>query len=75
MNRHDIVVALTQRCTSIREWIEDEAPETLSEQAHLAEGSAERAYWHHGYQAALRDVIQLVHATSREGCTAGMPSH
>jgi hypothetical protein len=41
-------------------WSNENAPECTVEQKHLEEGSRERAYWHYGYAAALRDVIELM---------------
>ena len=68
---HDIVSALEERRDGIRSWIEEAAAFTALEQGHLVESSAERAYWHHGYQAALDDVIRSLTATDRASRTAG----
>jgi hypothetical protein len=35
------------------------ACDPFAEQRHLDPGTIERAYWHHGYLAALRDVLAL----------------
>ena len=56
----DNIVLLKRRRDGIREWLEDEAPHTAADQKHLEKASPERAYWHHGYQAALNDVIDLL---------------
>ena len=48
---------LESRRDAIRTWLEDEAPFTFSDQKHLDANTPERAYWHHGYQAALNDVL------------------
>ncbi len=44
----------------IREWMADEAPYVAADQRHLDANTPERAYWHYGYQAALRDVLDLI---------------
>jgi hypothetical protein len=72
MNQHDILPDLSQRRDLIREWIARDAREALSEQDHLVEGSPERAYWHHGYQAALDDIIRRLHLTIRGNCSVGI---
>jgi hypothetical protein len=52
--------ALLRRRDDIRAWLDEEAPYTTSDQKHLDANSPERAYWHHGYQAALSDVIDML---------------
>lgn len=47
------------RCRELREWIQNKAPQCITEQKHLEEGSQERAYWAHGYLSALLDVMRL----------------
>lgn len=59
-----ILARLTGRRDTIRQWIMSEAGQIYCEQAHLDEGCAEQAYWNHGYQAALDDVIQLLNSAS-----------
>jgi hypothetical protein len=51
---------LKRRRDGIRQWLDDEAPYTEGDQRHLDANTPERAYWHHGYQAALVDVIDLL---------------
>ena len=59
--QHQRDMALLQRRReAIRELLDDEAPYTESDQRHLDPHTPERAYWHHGYQAALGDVIALL---------------
>lgn len=57
--KHDIML-LQQRRDGIRQWLDDEAPYTDCDQRHLDANTPERAYWHHGYQAALGDIIALL---------------
>jgi hypothetical protein len=59
--QHQRNIALLQRRRDgIRQWLDDEAPYTDGDQRHLDQSTPERAYWHHGYQAALDDVIALL---------------
>jgi len=44
----------------VKEWVALNAPECRVEQKHLDEGTAERAYWHHGYLSALQDVLRFI---------------
>jgi hypothetical protein len=53
---------LRRRRDGIREWLEDEAPYAAVDQRHLDVDTAERAYWHHGYQTALTDVLAMLSA-------------
>jgi hypothetical protein len=54
------IALLRRRRDGIRQWLDDEAPYTDADQRHLDQSTPERAYWHHGYQAALDDVIALL---------------
>ena len=47
------------RCKELKEWISHKAPQCLTEQKHLEEGTDERGYWAHGYMTALTDVVRL----------------
>jgi hypothetical protein len=60
MQQQRNIALLQQRRDGIRQWLEDEAPYTECDQRHLDANTPERAYWHHGYQAALADVIGLL---------------
>lgn len=53
---------LRARAAELERWIRDEAPYASADQRHLDEHTPERAYWHLGYLAALRDVISLMDA-------------
>ena len=44
------------RARDIATWLTQAAPFCDHEQKHLDEGTTERAYWHHGYLMALRDL-------------------
>lgn len=50
---------LAQQRTAMQRWLLNTAPYTAAEQRHLSSGSPEQAYWHHGYQAALSDVLAM----------------
>jgi hypothetical protein len=60
MQHQRSITLLQRRRDGIRQWLDDEAPYTDSDQRHLDQNTPERAYWHHGYQAALDDVIALL---------------
>jgi len=51
---------LEERIAALRGWLAGHAPACGREQAHLDEGTRERAYWHYGYLMALRDVLDVV---------------
>lgn len=55
-----IVSAIRSRMQSIHEWMAAEAPYVAADQRHLDLHMPERAYWHYGYKAALKDVLDLV---------------
>ena len=63
-DQHNIAL-LRQRRDSIRDWLDDEAPYAASDQKHLDAHTPERAYWHHGYQAALDDILELLTPTGQ----------
>lgn len=70
----DKIALLERRRDGIREWLEDEAPHTALDQKHLEAASSERAYWHHGYQAALSDIIELLTPAAQISGSAGIPN-
>jgi hypothetical protein len=70
----DKIALIERRRDGIQEWLEDEAPHTAVDQKHLELASPERAYWHHGYQAALNDVIGLLGPVSRKSGSADIPN-
>lgn len=51
---------LTDEIAALSEWIDGNAPYCEQEDGQLREGSRERAYWHHGYRAALRDTLTML---------------
>lgn len=46
-----------ERMKTHRAWLKENHPETFTEQKHTEEGTPERAYWHHGYMMAIRDIL------------------
>ncbi len=50
---------MEDRCRELKTWILSNAPQCVTEEKHLVEGSQERAYWAHGYLTALLDVMRL----------------
>jgi hypothetical protein len=65
---------LRQRRDNIREWLDEEAPYTEVDQRHLDAHTPERAYWHHGYQAALNDIIAMLALEDGKTDTSGIPN-
>jgi hypothetical protein len=74
MSHLDKIALIEQRRDDIRQWLEDEAPHAAFDQKHLDAASPERAYWHHGYQAALDDVIDLLSSAARRSGSADIPN-
>jgi ribosome modulation factor len=74
MSQKSKVAMLRQRRDNIREWLEDEAPYTEVDQRHLDAHTPERAYWHHGYQAALTDIMSMLALEDGKTDTAGIPN-
>ena len=74
MSESSALSLLRQRRDAIRDWLDDEAPYTDADQRHLDSDSAERAYWHHGYQAALNDVLNLLMGAGQKSGTGDIPS-
>lgn len=59
MDHAEILKRIENRYQGQCEWLLEDAPYTLSDQKHLDANTPERAYWHHGYTAALADVLAL----------------
>lgn len=68
---HDMLI---ERRDTIRRWLQTEPTVPELEQAHLDSGSREQAYWNHGYQSALDDVIRLL-TDACETCSPGRSLH
>lgn len=68
------VTMLRQRRDNIREWLEEEAPYTDVDQRHLDAHTPERAYWHHGYQAALTDIMSMLVPEDERTDTSDIPN-
>jgi hypothetical protein len=74
MYQKSSVTMLRQRRDNIREWLEEEAPYTEVDQRHLDSHTPERAYWHHGYQAALSDVMAMLALEGEKTDTSDIPN-
>jgi hypothetical protein len=74
MTQKSEVAVLRQRRDNIREWLDEEAPYTEVDQRHLDAHTPERAYWHHGYQAALNDIIAMLALEDGKTDTSGIPN-
>ena len=72
MARKKNISLMRRRRDDIREWLDIEAPFTEVDQKHLDADTPERAYWHHGYQAALADIIELLNADRRKSGSGGI---
>ena len=68
------VSMLRQRRDNIREWLDEEAPYTDVDQRHLDAHTPERAYWHHGYQAALTDIMAMLALEGERTGTSDIPN-
>ncbi len=58
--RRSVSMVTRRKMEEVKEWVALNAPECRIEQKHLDEGTAERAYWHHGYLSALQDVLRFI---------------
>jgi hypothetical protein len=74
MSNRDNIALLQKRRDNIRDWLDEEAPYTECDQKHLDAETPERAYWHHGYQAALDDVINLLSGMTKKSDSVGKPN-
>ena len=68
------IALLERRRDDLREWLQDEAPHAALDQKHLDAATSERAYWHHGYQAALSDIIELLSPVQRKCGSVDIPN-
>lgn len=53
----ELEIVVRARHKAISDLLSDEAPYVVADQKHLEQYSPERAYWHHGYRAALQDLL------------------
>lgn len=74
MSERSKITELQQRRDNLRAWLDEEAPYTAFEQKHLDADTPERAYWHHGYQAALADVIEMLSSADRKYGSEDIPN-
>jgi hypothetical protein len=66
---------ISSRIEGLTQWLAENCPNCDTEQRHLDEGAAERAYWHYGYLCALRDVVKLIYSESvKNGTTRTFPT-
>ncbi|MDX2264381.1 MAG: hypothetical protein NW215_05365 [Hyphomicrobiales bacterium] len=72
MFQRNFIATASERMASIRAWLSDAAPYTAVDQKHLDAGSPEQAYWHHGYQAAIADMLAMRVTRSRRRSSGGM---
>jgi hypothetical protein len=60
MSSEKSLAVMVERRDNIREWLVEQGDVADLEQRHLDSGSSEQTYWHHGYQAALDDMLKLL---------------
>jgi hypothetical protein len=58
--RKSVSIVTRRKMEEVKRWVEHNAPQCRTEQKHLDNGTAERAYWHHGYLSALQDVLKFI---------------
>jgi len=63
--RPNLEALLEKRIVPLSEWLAQHAPYCAAEQAHLNDGTRERAYWHYGYVVALSDVCDVLRSGRR----------
>jgi hypothetical protein len=73
MSRESVSL-IRQRRDNIRDWLDEEAPYTDVDQRHLDAHTPERAYWHHGYQAALNDIMTMMALEGGKTGSANTPN-
>ena len=66
---------IIERKTNVGDWLDKAAPFTSVEQSHLDVGTAAQAYWHHGYHAAMDDVLEILKGVApvSESCPCENP--
>ena len=63
-----IAEAVEERLAALLLWLDENAPDIAGQQKHLDAGSAERAYWHHGYATALLDIKNCLSGKNDRQC-------
>ena len=63
----EAIALLRDRADGIRAWLNEDHKEDLATNAYLHEGTVERAWWHSGYQVALRDAIGVLTGKRPDG--------
>ena len=58
------------RVVELEAWLDQEAPYARFDQRHLDAHTPEQAYWHLGYQRALRDVLSAIKETGGNAGTS-----
>jgi len=55
-----IASAIRYRVQLMREWLAEQSRSCLVDQREFEVNTAERTYWHFGYEAALQDILDCV---------------
>lgn len=61
------ILMLQHRADGIAAWLDENCPYVYTDQRHLDANTTERCYWHHGYRAALEDVIHFARHSGKLG--------
>lgn len=57
MSKIEDISIFEARAGELEGWIDEQAPYARFDQRHLDVNTPEQAYWHLGYQSALKDVV------------------
>ncbi|MGH1418467.1 MAG: hypothetical protein ACRBCJ_06385 [Hyphomicrobiaceae bacterium] len=71
MMNDSLVAALIKRRTELLDLLESERPDVCEDQKHLENGSHEQAYWQHGYQTAINDILESIYSQRGDDITPG----
>ena len=74
MSESNPLSLLQRRRDGMRDWLDEESPYTAADQRHLDSDTPQRAYWHHGYQAALTDVLDMLMDVDQRYGSEGIPN-
>lgn len=56
----EVIGKMAERERKLTRWLKENHPGQCKSARHLDDGTPERAYWHLGYLAALRDALRLL---------------
>ena len=68
----DLIAKIKSRIAGHYEFLQEQDFIMLKEHKYLDAGTPERAYWHHGYMVACKDILR--HLTLSAPASAARPS-